>query len=57
MEFKTLTLIDNEGLVAGFTEKEVKDAVWQCEGSKSPGPDGFNFNFIRKKVGTLLKKS
>ena len=48
VEFKTLTLRDNEGLVAGFTEKEVKDAVWQCEGSKSPGPDGFNFNFIRK---------
>ena len=48
VEFKTLILMDNEGLVAGFTEKEIKDAVWQCEGSKSPGPDGFNFNFIRK---------
>jgi len=48
IEFKTLTLMDNEGLVAGFTEKEIKDAVWQCEGSKSPGPDGFNFNFIQK---------
>ncbi|XP_068466030.1 uncharacterized protein [Phaseolus vulgaris] len=48
VEFKTLTLRDKEGLVAGFTEKEVKDAVWQCEGSKSPGPYGFNFNFIRK---------
>jgi len=22
--------------------------VWQCEGSKSHGPDGFNFNFIKK---------
>jgi len=22
--------------------------VWQCEGSKCPGPDGFNFDFIRK---------
>ncbi|XP_068484992.1 uncharacterized protein [Phaseolus vulgaris] len=48
VEFKTLTMMDNEGLVAGFTEKEIKDAVWQCEGSKSPGPNGFNFNFIRK---------
>ena len=22
--------------------------MWQCEGSKSPGPDGFNFNFLKK---------
>ena len=22
--------------------------MWQCEGSKSPAPDGFNFNFIKK---------
>jgi len=48
VEFKTLTLTDNEGLVAGFTEKEIKDAMWQCEGSKSPGLNGFNFNFIQK---------
>ena len=30
-----------------FTEEEVKEAVWKCEGTKSPGPDGFNFTFIR----------
>jgi len=34
-------------MVTSFTEEEVKGAVWQCEGSKSPGPDGFNFTFIR----------
>jgi len=22
--------------------------VWQCEGSKRPDSDGFNFNFIKK---------
>jgi len=48
VEFKTLTMMDNESLVAVFTENEIKDVVWQCEGSKSPGTDGFNFNFIRK---------
>ncbi|GJY46405.1 putative RNA-directed DNA polymerase, eukaryota, reverse transcriptase zinc-binding domain protein [Tanacetum coccineum] len=26
---------------------EVKVAVWDCAGSKAPGPDGFNFNFIK----------
>jgi len=35
-------------MIEVFSEKEVKEAVWQCEGSKSPGPDGFNFNFIKK---------
>ncbi|XP_068476956.1 uncharacterized protein [Phaseolus vulgaris] len=48
VEFKSLSSYHNEGLTAVFLEKEVRDAVWQCDGSKSPGPDGFNFNFIRK---------
>jgi len=34
-------------LIAEFSEDEIKQAVWQCEGSKSPGPDEFNFNFIK----------
>ena len=34
-------------MITSFSEEEVKDAVWQCGGSKSPGPDGFNFNFIK----------
>jgi len=29
--------------------------VWQCEGTKSSGPDGYNFNFI-KKNWELLKE-
>ncbi|XP_068486340.1 uncharacterized protein [Phaseolus vulgaris] len=34
-------------MVIKFSEEEVKNAVWDCGGSKSPGPDGFNFNFIK----------
>lgn len=30
-----------------ITMEEVKEAVWGCAGSKAPGPDGFNFNFIK----------
>jgi len=48
VEFKSLTHEDNLSLLAEFSEKKVKDAVWQCEGSKSLRPDGFNFNFIKK---------
>jgi len=29
--------------------------VWQCEGTKSPGPDGFNFNFIKKNWEVMKK--
>ncbi|GJR78737.1 putative RNA-directed DNA polymerase, eukaryota, reverse transcriptase zinc-binding domain protein [Tanacetum coccineum] len=31
-----------------ITMEEVKRSVWDCAGSKSPGPDGFNFNFIKR---------
>jgi len=53
VDFKTLSGEENQGLTAGFTEKEIRDAVWNCEGAKSPGPDGFNFNFLKKCWGVL----
>jgi len=48
VKFKSITPFANESLLAEFSEEEIRDAVWQCEGFKSSGPDGFNFNFIRK---------
>ena len=30
-----------------FNDAEILEEVKQCRGSKSPGPDNFNFNFIR----------
>lgn len=45
---------DNIFLTAQFTESEIKRAVWECESSKSPGPDDFSFGFI-KKCWSLLK--
>ncbi|GJU96960.1 putative RNA-directed DNA polymerase, eukaryota, reverse transcriptase zinc-binding domain protein, partial [Tanacetum coccineum] len=27
--------------------EEIKEAVWGCANSKAPGPDGFNFKFIK----------
>lgn len=41
---KRISDLDNEFLISPFTKEEVKEAVWSCESSKSPGPDGFNFN-------------
>jgi len=48
VEFKSLSPEDNVSLIFVFSEEEVRDAVWQCDGSKSPNPDGFNFNFIKE---------
>ncbi|XP_021980467.1 uncharacterized protein LOC110876609 [Helianthus annuus] len=41
-------------LTAPFKNKEIKKAVFECGGNKAPGPDGFNFNFIKSK-GSITK--
>jgi len=53
VEFKSLSPEASLRLIEAFSEEEVKEVVWQCEGSKSPGPDGFNFNFIKKSWNSL----
>ena len=40
-------------LIQTIIEVEIREAVWQCEGTKSPGPDGFNLGFIKKHWGIL----
>ena len=45
--FNSISAADNEMLVNTFSEEEVKEAVWDCESSKSPGLDGFNFGPIK----------
>ncbi|GKU95921.1 hypothetical protein SLEP1_g9218 [Rubroshorea leprosula] len=52
-QLKQLSPEDNSWLTAEFSKEEVKAAVWNCNGSKSPGPDGFNFNFIKKMWPTI----
>ncbi|GKV48357.1 hypothetical protein SLEP1_g55180 [Rubroshorea leprosula] len=44
--FRQILQSDNEFLTANFSEQEIKEAIWNCDPSKSPGPDGFNFRFI-----------
>lgn len=48
MAFKQVTEIENELLVAPFTIEEIREAVWECDGNKSPRPDGFNLIFFKK---------
>ncbi|KAJ0880137.1 putative RNA-directed DNA polymerase [Helianthus annuus] len=44
------TISDSEAsmLERPFSEEEIKEAVWECDGDRAPGPDGFNFKFIKK---------
>jgi len=53
VQFKKLTEEESASIVSSITEEEVKEAIWMCEGSKSPGPYGFNFNFIKHNWETI----
>ncbi|KAJ0477029.1 putative RNA-directed DNA polymerase [Helianthus annuus] len=44
----SITDSDADMLVSPFSEEEIKVAVWDCEGDRAPGPDGFNFKFIKR---------
>ncbi|GKV16979.1 hypothetical protein SLEP1_g27539 [Rubroshorea leprosula] len=47
--FKQLTREDNDTLISPFSEDEIKVAVGECNSSKAPGPDGFNFRFVKSE--------
>jgi len=48
LNFRKLSYVEAGNLTRPFSLEEVKQAVWDCDGRKSPGPDGINFDFIRK---------
>ncbi|GAU37209.1 hypothetical protein TSUD_144420 [Trifolium subterraneum] len=48
LQFKFISDADAYYLERPFAEDEVKQAVWECDSLKSPGPDGVNFGFIKE---------
>ncbi|GJS16144.1 putative RNA-directed DNA polymerase, eukaryota, reverse transcriptase zinc-binding domain protein [Tanacetum coccineum] len=44
----TLHQFDRDYLEASLTMDEVKNAVWDCGSDKAPGPDGYNFAFLKR---------
>lgn len=38
---------EGDYLIKCFIEEEIKGAIWDCESSKSPGPDGFGLDFFK----------
>lgn len=51
--FKQLSMEDNTFLVSPFTSQEIKEAIWNCGGEKTPGPDGFSFKLLKKHWNTF----
>ena len=47
--FKEISDSENRFLTDSFDEKEIKEAIWNCDSHKSPGPDGVTFSFIKNK--------
>lgn len=45
---KMISADEADSLLSPFLEKEIREAVFQCGSDKAPGPDGFNFRFIKK---------
>jgi hypothetical protein len=51
--FPTLSVEANLRLVLPFSEVEISEVVKFSEGDKSPGPDGFNFMFLKTSWATI----
>lgn len=46
-EFKQPNSSQVETLTSPFTHDEINNAVASCDSSKAPGPNGFNFKFVK----------
>ncbi|WJX32289.1 hypothetical protein P8452_20632 [Trifolium repens] len=53
VEFPVLTEEDNALLIAPFSIEEIEEAVKNSDGTKCPGPDGFNFAFVKAFWGLM----
>ncbi|GKV44689.1 hypothetical protein SLEP1_g51849 [Rubroshorea leprosula] len=56
VQFNQISMEQNVSLIAPFSESEIKAAIWECECSKAPGPDGFNFGFVKSEWDTIKEE-
>ncbi|MCI32693.1 transposon TX1 putative protein, partial [Trifolium medium] len=54
VDFPMLSVEHNDQLTVPFSIEEIEEVVKSSDGSKCPGPDGFNFAFI-KEFWELMK--
>jgi len=53
--FKFISKKDNDLLCTNIIEYEIIDGMSQCESSKCPGPDGYNFFFVKNNWDVIGK--
>ena len=47
MKWDVIDTFLSERLESPFTEEEIKEAVFDCDGSKAPGPDGYSMAVLQ----------
>ena len=53
LNFKQLSRDQASSLILPFSNEEIDEAVSSCAADKAPGPDGFNFRFIKNAWETV----
>ncbi|GKV42785.1 hypothetical protein SLEP1_g50152 [Rubroshorea leprosula] len=47
LKFQQISKEKREWLERPFSVEEIEEGLRSCDGSKAPGPDGYNFNFLK----------
>ncbi|GLT33516.1 hypothetical protein SLA2020_080980 [Shorea laevis] len=53
IQFRKISEVQREWLERPFIVEEIEEGLRSCDGSKAPGSDGFNFNFIKFAWSTM----
>ncbi|GKV21745.1 hypothetical protein SLEP1_g31697 [Rubroshorea leprosula] len=53
IHFNRISAAQREWLERPFSVEEIEEGLQSCDGAKAPGPDGYNFNFIKFAWSTL----
>jgi hypothetical protein len=53
LAFDSISAVEASSLEAPFLEKEIKDVIFEMDGNKAPGPDGFSMVFFQACWGVL----
>ena len=56
VEWEGITSFLSSWIERPFTEEEVKEAVFECDGNKAPGPDGFSMVVFQSQWDTVKNK-
>ncbi|XP_058725811.1 uncharacterized protein LOC131597115 [Vicia villosa] len=48
VNLKPLSVSDSHSIERPFSEMEVKEAIWSCDGNKSAGLDGYSLEFYKR---------